>query len=66
MKGRFVRRLTGLLALLNLAIGLAAAVLVFLGRIPERTYRTAFLLSSIAWFIFAAFWTAGRNKPGEN
>lgn len=63
MKGRFFQRLAGVLALVNLGICLAAAVLLFLGRIPEGTYRTAFLLSSIAWFIFATLWAASRTKP---
>ncbi len=66
MKGHFFRALAGLLALFNLGICLAAAVLLFLGRISEGTYRTAFLLSSVAWFVFAILWTAGRKGTNAN
>lgn len=63
MKNRFFQRLVGTLALLNLGMCLASAVFTFLGRITAETYRTAFLLSSIAWFIFATLWAAARKKP---
>ena len=66
MKSRLFQRLVGALAVLNLGMCLASAVLLFLGRITSATYRTAFLLSSIAWFVFATLWTAAGNKPGAD
>jgi len=65
MKGRFPRTLAGSLALLNLGICLAAAVFYFLGRISPGTYRTTFLLSSIAWFVFAGLWSASRDRKPD-
>jgi uncharacterized SAM-binding protein YcdF (DUF218 family) len=62
MKQRSVRRLTGWLALLSLAICLAAPVLFFLGRLSEERYKLAFLLASIAWFILAT----GRGMTGKD
>lgn len=64
MKSRLFRRLVGALAVLNLGMCLASAVFYFLGRISPGTYRTTFLLSSVAWFVFATLWAAARNKPG--
>lgn len=51
-------------ALLSLALCLVSPVLFFAGKISERTYRLAFLLTSIAWFVFAILWlsAARRNK----
>jgi hypothetical protein len=66
VKGRAFRALAGALALLNLGICLASAVLLFLGRITQGAYRTAFLLSSIAWFVFAVLWTVGRKGTNAN
>ncbi len=66
MKDQLFRRLAGALALLNLALCLASAVLFFLGRVGRGTYRTAFLLSSVAWFVFAYLWTAGRRGTNGN
>jgi hypothetical protein len=53
MKSSLLIRLTGALALVSLALCLAAALLYFLGRIPEATYKLAFLLASIGWFVLA-------------
>jgi hypothetical protein len=51
-------------ALLSLALCLVSPVLFFAGKISERTYRLAFLLTSFAWFVFAILWmeAARRNK----
>jgi hypothetical protein len=62
MKGRFLRDLAGLLALLSLGACLAAPVLFFLGRITEGSFKTAFLVASVAWFVFAV----ARGSSGEN
>jgi len=52
------------LALLSLAMCLVTPGLFFVGKISERTYRLAFLLTSFAWFVFAILWmAAARRKP---
>jgi ABC-type spermidine/putrescine transport system permease subunit I len=53
MSNRLFRRISGGLALVSLALCLAAPVAYFLGRISEGSYRKAFLLASIAWFVLA-------------
>lgn len=57
-------RIRAMLSLLSLAMCLVAPALFFAGKISERNYRLAFLLTSIAWFIFATLWMAAarRNK----
>ena len=62
MKRPLLARLTGALALVSLALCLAAALLYFLGRIPESTYKLAFLLASIGWFVLAI----GRKMGGTD
>jgi hypothetical protein len=56
----------GLLALLSLALCLVSPVLFFLGKISERTYRLAFLLTSIAWFVFAILWAAAARRSKKS
>jgi hypothetical protein len=53
MKRRFLKNLTSGLAVLSLVACLAAPVLFFLGRISEKSYKAAFLIASIGWFVFA-------------
>lgn len=66
MSNRLFRRMAGGLALVSLGLCLAAPVVYFLGRISEETYRKAFLLASIAWFILATVRAmAGRDGPPE-
>ena len=63
MSERLFRLVPGALAIVSLGICLAAPVLFFLGRIAERTYKTGFLLASIAWFLLATAWaTAGKRR----
>jgi hypothetical protein len=62
VKTRFARRWAGWLALLSLGVCLAAPLLFFLGRITEASYKTVFLLASIAWFILAT----GRGIAGKD
>jgi hypothetical protein len=63
MKKRTLRNVAGGLALLSLAVCLAAPVLFFLGRITEGSYKTAFLVASIAWFVFAIARGASGKSP---
>jgi hypothetical protein len=63
MTDRIKKTITGLLALLSLAVCLAAPVLYFLGRVPERTYKTAFLIASIGWFVFAVARGSAAKSP---
>ena len=66
MSNRFFRLVSGALALVSLGICLALPVLSFMGRIAERTYKTGFLLASIAWFLLATAWsTARKRRPGN-
>lgn len=62
MKGRILKDLAGLLALLSLAACLAAPVLFFLGRLTEGSFKTTFLVASIAWFVFAV----ARGSSGKS
>jgi hypothetical protein len=57
-------RIPAVLSLTSLALCLVSPVLFFAGKISERTYRPAFLLTSIAWFVFAILWASAvrRNK----
>jgi hypothetical protein len=67
MSNRLFRRITGWLALVSLGLCLAAPIVFFLGRISEETYKKAFLLASIAWFILAtARAMSGKNGPSED
>jgi len=52
-------------ALLSLALCLVSPVLFFAGKISERTYRLAFLLTSFAWFVFAILWMAAARRNKE-
>ncbi len=63
MKSRFLKGLSGALALLSLAACLAAPVLYFLGRITEASYKTAFLVASIGYFVFAVGRGFVRTAP---
>jgi hypothetical protein len=63
MKNRIFRSLMGGLALVSLGTCLAAPLLFFLGRISEGTYKTLFLLASVAWFVLATARTAARRSP---
>jgi len=58
-----LKNLMGGLALLSLAVCLAAPVLHFLGRISEGSFKTTFLVASIAWFVFAAGRGFVRKAP---
>jgi peptide/nickel transport system substrate-binding protein len=64
MKRPVLSRLAGALSLVSLGLGLAAAVLFFLGRLPEAKFKTAFLLASIAWFVLATGRKLGGNAGG--
>jgi hypothetical protein len=64
MSNRWFRRISGGLALVSLGLCLAAPVAYFLGRISEGSYKRAFLLSSIAWFVLATTRAmADKNGP---
>lgn len=63
MTDRIRNFVTGSLALLSLAVCLAAPVLSFLGRISERTFKTAFLAASAGWFVFAAARGSSKKRP---
>lgn len=66
MSGRSLRWLAGALALVNLGLGLAAAVLVFLGRMSEGQFKTAFLLASAAYLVLAAVRGAGPDRRADS
>lgn len=59
MKSRFFRTTMGVLALLSLAACLAVGVLIFLGKVTDAAYKTAFLAASVLWFVFSI----ARGKP---
>jgi hypothetical protein len=63
MKGRALNVLTGLLALLSLAVCLATPVLYFLGRVSEGAFKAAFLIASIGWFVFAVARGSSAKGP---
>jgi hypothetical protein len=65
MKNRILRIIAGGLAFLSLGACLAAPILYFLGRISEESYKTAFLIASIAWFVFAIARGLVRKPPAE-
>ena len=59
-------RIPAVLSLTSLALCLVSPVLFFTGKISERTYRLAFLLTSFSWFVFAILWaSAARKKEGK-
>jgi hypothetical protein len=63
MTHRFIRGIAGGLAVLSLIACLAAPILFFLGRISEASYKTAFLVASIGWFVFAIARGFVRKPP---
>jgi hypothetical protein len=63
MTHRILRGIAGGMAVLSLAACLAAPVLFFLGRISEASYKTAFLIASIGWFVFAIARGSVRKSP---
>jgi hypothetical protein len=63
MKDRVTRGLLGLLALLCLAVCLGAPVLYFLGHATEGSFKTAFLIASIGWFVFAVARGSSKKRP---
>jgi hypothetical protein len=63
MTHRIIRGISGGLALLSLAACLAAPILFFLGRISEASYKTAFLVASVGWFVFAIARGFVRKPP---
>ena len=65
MKSPILKHITGVLAILSLIACLAAPILFFLGRVSERTYKAAFLIASIGWFVFAIARGFVRKGPGE-
>jgi len=64
MKNPVIRAVTGALALVSLGVCLIMAVLVFLGRVSETTFKTAFLAGSVLWFVFAI--ARGRREEGPS
>ena len=63
MTHRLIRGVAGALAILSLVACLAAPILFFLGRISEASYKTAFLVASIGWFVFAIARGFVRKPP---
>jgi hypothetical protein len=64
MKNPAFRAVLGALALLSLAVCLIMAVLVFLGRVSEATFKAAFLAGSVLWFVFSI--ARGRRDEGSS
>jgi hypothetical protein len=62
MKDRVLRATMGGLALFSLAVCLGLAVLIFLGRVSDATYKMAFLAASVLWFVFSIL----RGKRVQN
>ncbi len=56
------KTLLAILSLASLAVCLAAPILYFLGRLPARDFRLAFLIASVGWFVFATLWAKARKK----
>jgi hypothetical protein len=50
------------ISLLSLAVCLLASILFFLGKLTEENYKLAFLIASLAWFIFAALWARIKKR----
>jgi hypothetical protein len=53
MKNPVLRATMGGLALFSLAACLGLALLIFLGRVSDATYKKAFLAASVLWFVFS-------------
>jgi hypothetical protein len=64
MKNPAIRTALSALALLSLAGCLIMAVLVFLGRVSDAAFKTAFLAGSVLWFVFAI--ARGRRDEGPS
>lgn len=64
MKNPAFRAALGGLALLSLAVCLIMAVLVFLGRVSDAAFKTAFLAGSVLWFVFSI--ARGRRDEGPS
>jgi hypothetical protein len=55
------KALTGLLAALSLLVCLVAPVVYWHGALAEGAFRNVFAAASLAWFIFATWFAAGRK-----
>jgi len=49
-------------SILSLALCLAAPILFFRGFLPEKDFKLALLLASLAWFFLATTWASLRKK----
>lgn len=56
------KQVTGIVALLAIAVCLAAPVTYFLGSIDESAYRALFGGATLAWFVSAGVWVNIRKK----
>lgn len=50
------------LAIISLIFCLVSPLLHFFGRFTMGTYKWAFLLSSLGWFVFASLWASKRKR----
>jgi hypothetical protein len=57
-----IRRMSVGLMLLCLGAGLAFPSLFFLGRLDAARFKTGFLISSAAYFVFAVLWALAKKK----
>ena len=57
-----IKPLASVVALVSLAVCLVAPVMYFVGQVEIDSYKTVFLIASLAWFVAAAVYDRQRQR----
>ncbi len=57
-----IKPLASVVALVSLAVCLVAPVMYFAGRVEIESYKTVFLIASLAWFVAVAVYDRQRQR----
>jgi len=57
-----IKPIASVVALVSLAACLVAPVMYFVGRVEIDSYKTVFLIASIAWFVAVAVYDRQRQR----
>jgi hypothetical protein len=57
--------LIAILAVGSLVVGLGAGLGYFQGWIEMQTFKTVFLLASVAWFLLAILWSRSGRRTAS-
>ena len=57
-----IKPIASVVSLVSLAACLVAPVMYFAGRVEMDSYKTVFLIASVAWFVAAAVYDRQRQR----